>query len=128
MSNKHNSLDSLFSAIADAIRTAGKTTGKIVADDFPDRILELGSVDIYSTLKTESFKGANMMLTDVMVLGVMVTATTSSEPDIVSLPTTATGSKHYSTDNFNLTITRTSVSGSLPNAISSRVYVTYAEL
>lgn len=128
MANKYTSLKSLFSAIADAIRTASKTTGQIVADDFPDRISELGSVDIYSTLKTESFKGASMALTDVMVLGVIVMATTSSTPAIVSLPTTASGSKHYSTDNFNLTITRTSVTGSLPNTLSSRVYVTYAEL
>lgn len=41
MSLKHDSLQSLFSAIADSIRAKGNVSYGIVADDFPEKIMEL---------------------------------------------------------------------------------------
>ena len=40
MTNKHASLDALFTDIADAIREKTGDTATIVADDFPDAIRE----------------------------------------------------------------------------------------
>jgi len=41
--NTHTTLASLFTAIANAIRTKDSTTEPIVADTFPDRILAIPS-------------------------------------------------------------------------------------
>lgn len=41
MSLKHDSLQSLFSAIADSIRAKGEVSYNIKADDFPEKIMEL---------------------------------------------------------------------------------------
>lgn len=41
MSNKHESLKELFDATADAIRSKTGSTGKIVADNFPDAISDI---------------------------------------------------------------------------------------
>lgn len=38
---KHNSIEELFTSTADAIREKENSSAKIVADDFPDRILAL---------------------------------------------------------------------------------------
>ena len=49
---KHTNLSSLFTDIADAIRTKKGTTGEIVADNFPDEIagIEGGSAGDYEVL------------------------------------------------------------------------------
>ena len=41
MANIHNDLNSLFSAVADSIRTKKESTEKIIADNFPDEIRNL---------------------------------------------------------------------------------------
>lgn len=41
MALKHSDLNTLFTAIADAIREKNNTTAKIIADNFPDEILAL---------------------------------------------------------------------------------------
>lgn len=41
MSLKHDSLQSLFTAIADSIRAKGEVSYNIKADDFPEKIMEL---------------------------------------------------------------------------------------
>ena len=128
MANKHTTLDSLFTDIADQLRAKKNTSGVIVADDFPDEIESLETVsDLYSRLKTETKKGNSVNITDVMVLGVLVQPTISSNPVIVSLPTSETGSEKYTSDGCDLTITRNSVIGTLPT-IASLVHVTYAEI
>lgn len=43
MANKHTTLSSLFTAIADAIRTKNETTESIVADNFPDAIAAIST-------------------------------------------------------------------------------------
>lgn len=45
MANKHSTLTSLFSDIADAIRAKAETTEQINADDFPDAILSINTKD-----------------------------------------------------------------------------------
>ena len=43
MANVHETLDALFTAVADAIRAKDGTSAPIVADDFPDRIAAIPS-------------------------------------------------------------------------------------
>lgn len=52
MANKHATLTSLFTAIADAIRAKTGSTETIIADDFPDTIagIETGSKDTKLTI------------------------------------------------------------------------------
>lgn len=128
MANNYTTLSSLFSAIASSIRGKTGETGALIADNFPTEISNISTKsDIYDTVKTEVITGRTVNLTDVMVLSVIAQAATSQTPAIVSLPTTATGSKNYTSDSFNLTITRESVTGTAPN-LASRTYITYAEL
>lgn len=52
MANKHDTLNSLFTDIADAIREKTGSTEQIVADDFPEKIKELptGGSSVAGTL------------------------------------------------------------------------------
>lgn len=69
MPNTHSTLTSLFSDIANAIRTKGGTSGTIVADNFPTAIANLPSGGggatnlVHGTFTTSSTTGAAQTIT-----------------------------------------------------------------
>lgn len=57
MANQHSNLTSLFNDIASSIRTAGGTREKIVADNFPEAIANLGGDGKYLPLSGGTITG-----------------------------------------------------------------------
>ena len=76
----HTTLSSLFTAIADAIRTKKGTTAKIVADDFPTEIANLPSGSSYTLIASKE---------------VTVNTTSTSTSSVTTL---ALGSANYRAD------------------------------
>lgn len=83
MANTHETLASLFTDIADAIRAVNGDNSPIVADNFPDAISELANISSDAIEAVDAVFNEDGSVTETYESGKIVTTTFASENQVV---------------------------------------------